>query len=94
MKLINEEDIKVGYYLSYYDENTDDTMEWKFVDPKKVKVDSHCESCEKPINNNEVVLYLDLMMVSWTIHTRCIDDNFDNRDLSDFKVIQIDSKYF
>lgn len=37
MKLINEKDIKVGYYLSYYDENTDDTMEWKFVDPKKLK---------------------------------------------------------
>ena len=61
---------------------------------KKIEVDSKCESCEKPINKNEVVLYLDLMMVSWTIHTNCIDDNFDNRDLSDFKVIQIDSKYF
>ena len=43
---------------------------------------------DKPINKKEIVLMLDMMMTVWTIHTKCINDNFDSRDIKDFKVIK------
>jgi|GEM_PF-4977565 len=80
-----------GNRISYIDENGGE-LEWRFIDlktlPPRYLMDLKCDCCDKPINKKEIVLMLDMMMTVWTIHTKCINDNFDSRDIKDFKIIE------